>query len=304
MLKKRKNLFFLIVFVCVAAAGVIIWRISATSQWNILFKDPPSGSARNIPLEEKRSSPPVGEERQDAKSPDEAGAKPMEQMPPSPPLPRVSPEASQAERREAFQLKNSVDFIVTKDEPFEAAGRMLTIGEILGIPQIGKDSSEIVPSVEEKEIGSRVRRPIQTSTAPAPSRQIAYYGVKVVKRTENVWDIHYSILREYFARKDVILPTDSDKPSLDGRSSGIGRILKFIEGVVYVYSINGNQLIKNIDLIQPGSFIVFFKISDLFAALDAIQPEDLSSIRYVNNYLRLERNEEKRDLVEHRALLE
>jgi hypothetical protein len=131
-----------------------------------------------------------------------------------------------------------------------------------------------------------------------------YYGVRHVRPAENVWSIHHAMIREYFARRGIILPKDADMPAPDGRSSGIGKLLKFIEGAVYVYNLDQRRFEKDLGSLQPYSIVVFFKISDFFAALDGLQPRDLASIRYVSNSLRLERNRETRDLLDRRALLE
>ena len=87
-----------------------------------------------------------------------------------------------------------------------------------------------------------------------------------------------------------------------GQSSGIGRLLKFIEGVVYVYNLNQNRLERDLNLIHPNEIIVFFKISDLFEALDRLQPNDFQNLRYVSNSLRLEHSGQCTDLLDRRAL--
>jgi hypothetical protein len=195
-------------------------------------------------------------------------------------------------------LRESVDHIVRRDEPFEIGGKKITIGEILGAPPA------VIPYIEESEIGPKVRRPIPSGSPSPLAQSQGYYGVRHVRPAENVWSIHHAMIREYFARRGIILPKDADMPAPDGRSSGIGKLLKFIEGAVYVYNLDQRRFEKDLGSIQPYSIVVFFKISDFFAALDGLQPRDLASIRYVSNSLRLERNRETRDLLDRRALLE
>lgn len=223
-------------------------------------------------------------------------------FPPSPPLPIVSPELSQEERKEAFELKQSVDRIVLKDELLKVEGKEVTIDEILRQLQGNKDFQQLIPSIQEGEIGGYIRKPI---VAPKPQAvPDAYYGVRAVRRGENLWKIHYRIIREYMARRQILLPVRSDEPYPDGRSSGVGRLLKFIEGVVFVYNLDQDQLETDLNRIQPDSVLVFFKISDLFSVLDQLRAEDLQWVRYVNSRLRIERPEEGRDLLNTHLLLE
>lgn len=205
-------------------------------------------------------------------------------LPPSPPLPQVPPESSQGERKQAFGLENSVDHVVLKDEPFEVAGKPYTIDGIL---------SEIQKSGGRGQAAAG-------STRGGPDSP--YYGVRVVQPAENVWKIHFGILREYLARRHVLLPPDADRPLPGGRSSGVSRLLKFIESVVVVYNAGENRVEKNINLIQPHSFVIFFKISDLFKALDQMQPEDWKWLRYARGSIQLDRPGENVEVIDRHSL--
>ena len=310
MRKRNKTALVLFLLVCAAVGALVLWRGRLQDEWiPYLGKLLPRGSISEDSAREgsKQPEPDAGEsseQREPVVSGTAEGLRaaaapePLPPLPPSPPLPAIPPDASQVERREAFQLRESVDHIVRKDEPFEVGGKKITIGDILGAPP------EVFPSIVEKDIGSMVRRPIFPGSSSSPGQGHGYYGVRHVRPAENIWGIHHAMIREYFARRRIILPKDADKPASDGRSSGVGKLLKFIEGIVYVYNLDKHSFEKDPDRIQPYSIIVFFKISDFFAALDDLQPQDLASIRYVSNSLRLERNRETRDLLDRRALLE
>jgi len=212
---------------------------------------------------------------------------PIEQtvnLPPSPPLPEVPPEASQGERKQAFGLENSVDHIILKDEPFEVAGKTYTIDKIQS--EIQKSRTQTQTAADSARTGS----------------DTPYYGVRIVQPSESVWKIHFGILREYLARRQIILPPNADRPLPGGRSSGVSRLLKFIESVVIVYNAGENRVEKNINLIHPHSFIIFFKISDLFKALDQMQPEDWKWLRYVRGSIRLNRQGESVEVIDRRSL--
>lgn len=226
-----------------------------------------------------------------------------ENLPPPKPLPQVSAESTQLERKEAFGLKNSVDFIVRKDEPFEVSGKKWTIEEIQQHLHPGDKKEEVLRSIQEVEVGPSIRKPI-IAGHDADTQSEGYYAVRVVLPGENLWNIHFSVIQEYLARRQILLASTSDEPSPDGKSSGIGRLLKFIEDVVYVYNLQQNKIETDLNLIHPHEIVVFFKISDLFAALDQLQPEDLQRLRYVSNYLKLESPGKTSDLLDRRVLRE
>jgi hypothetical protein len=218
-------------------------------------------------------------------------------LPPSPPLPDLSLQATQTERRRAFHLEKSVDHIVQRDEPFDAAGGKFTIDELeqkLGRPP---EPRPILSTIEESDIGGLIRKPVQeggTGRKPGSS----YYGVRVVRAGENLWDIHHAIIREYFERRQVTLPMNADQPMPDGRSSGVGRLLKFIEGVVRIYNVQYQRAESDLNLIHPEHMLIYFKISELFDALDQLNAEDLRWLRYVRHQLLLDRPQEQRELLE------
>ncbi|MCE5243780.1 MAG: hypothetical protein ABFD98_19530 [Syntrophobacteraceae bacterium] len=231
-----------------------------------------------------------------------ASARPENALPPSPPLPQVPPEASQAERHTAFGLFKSVDYIVLRDEPFEVAGQQWTVRrmqtDLLGIGNF----QPVVPAIEENAIGSSVRKSINAPQSLAAHR--IYYGIRVVRPHESLWGIHYAILREYLARRQIDIPANADQPLSDGRSSGVGRVLKFFEGIVSIYDFKDVHAKLDIDEIRPHSMIVFFRISDVFNALDQVRAEDINRLRFIGDMLRLVHPEQGRDLVNRKSLLE
>ncbi len=219
--------------------------------------------------------------------------------------PSVSPELNQEERKKAFGLDQSVDHVVLPREPFTIDGQEWTIEKIrkrLGIdaPRTLKESGEpILHSVTEKPVGSFVKKSLKPE-APKAAPPPGYYGVRLVRPGENLWNIHYHILREYFARRNVRLPRLADEPRPDGTSSGIGKVLKFLENIVYVYNIRENRLVDDLNRLYPNDLIVFFKISDVFASLDTLTPQDLPLLRYTGTTLELTRHEESRTLLDSR----
>lgn len=308
-MKKRKFAVYLAVAL-VFAGGLLLWFGSVGDLWPPLFQSRSKGPSApsSIGTEAMEQSANMEAEEQHLKKTSIPKEIPLlkadqtnAQIPPPPPLPEVPTESTQMDRKEAFGLKNSVDYIVRKDEPFEIAGKKLTIQEIQQRLRREDKEEEILHPIREIEIGASIRKPIvEEKAAQAP----LYYAVRVVLPGENLWNIHFAVIQNYLARRQIFLASDSDEPNPDGTSSGIGRLLKFIEGVVFVYNLQQERIESDINLIHPHAIVVFFKISDLFAALDQLQPGDLQQLRYVSTYLKLERPKETSQLLDRRALME
>lgn len=253
-------------------------------------------------------------------------------LPPPPPLPSVSVESSEQQRKEIFHLDRSVDHIVTAKEPFTVGEETTTIQGVKqrleqqrqedsassqGVDHMvaatesfkaGEETTtiqEIKQRLEQQQPGGRTipvaPKPGETAAPylrqpiPKPEKPV-YYGIRLVRPGENLWNIHYEILRDYFARRDVELVRTADEPEASGRSSGVGRLLKFLEGVVYVYDFKNNRLVRDVNVIQPDSIIVFFKISDLFSVLDDLRPSDLRSLRLIRRRVVLQHGPESKEL--------
>lgn len=208
------------------------------------------------------------------------------ELPPSPPLPQVPEETNQEQRKDAFGLTDSVDHVLLREEPFEVNGKTLTIDRI------------------QSDLRGTQGQPGPAAAAQAGGKESPYYAVRVVRPSENIWKIHFGIVREYLARRQVILPLNADQRLPGGRSSGVGRLLKFIESVVTVYNVNENRMEKNINVIYPDSIVIFFKISDLFKALDKLQSDDWKWLRYVKGSIRLDRPQERMELLDRSSLAE
>ncbi|MEJ5364337.1 MAG: hypothetical protein WHS86_04490 [Desulfosoma sp.] len=219
-----------------------------------------------------------------------------------PPYPDVPPQASQDQRKEAFGLKSSVDHVVQSREPFNAHGRQWTVEEIQR-RLAGRAGQGPSRTAEPNTLGDFVRKPAPgESTQGEQKRPTLYYGVRSVRPGENLWRIHYGVVREYFARRGIELPNRADQPRADGRSSGVGRILKFLEGIVYVYNTRENRLVEDLDLLYPNDLIVFFKISEVFQALDQVNAEELDAVRYLGPTLQVKAPSKSRVLLNQKDL--
>ena len=106
------------------------------------------------------------------------------------------------------------------------------------------------------------------------------YGIYVVRSKDNIWNIHYKFLKEYFGHRHIDLTGNADEPDTRGRSSGVGKILKFSEKMVYIYNIRERELTSNIDIIHPLSKIVVFNMSKVFELLKDVAYQDMDQIQF------------------------
>ena len=113
-----------------------------------------------------------------------------------------------------------------------------------------------------------------------PDERNEAYGIYVVRPVDNVWNIHFRFLSEYFQHRDISLSAWSDEPDTRGHSSGVGKILKFSEKMVYIFNLKERKLDVDLNLLQPLSKIVIFNMGEVLALLDPIDYKVVNSIRY------------------------
>ena len=77
----------------------------------------------------------------------------------------------------------------------------------------------------------------------------------------------------------TIISTEADEP-LGDQSSGVGRILKYAEKMVYVFNLKTKKLSKDINFLKPLERIVIFNISKLHNILVSLSAEQLNSIHF------------------------
>jgi hypothetical protein len=110
--------------------------------------------------------------------------------------------------------------------------------------------------------------------------RIDAYGIYVVRPGDNIWDIHFKFLKDYFSNRGVTLPPRADEPLPSGASSGVGKLLKFSENMVYIYNLRERKIDVDLDSIQPLSKIVVFKLDSVFALLGTIDYDDVNKIQF------------------------
>lgn len=171
-----------------------------------------------------------------------------------------SQQSEQDQRKKPFGLDKSVDAVARSDESIQVGGKKVPVEELerkLVVEQRGE--------VREKSL---------------QGGKVSAWGVHVVRPGDNLWQIHYQLLREYLAGRGVNLPPRADQPQPRGYSTGVGKILKFAEHMVGVYNLRTGQMTRNLNLLEPGQKVVIFNLSEIFAQLDKVDPKEINGVLY------------------------
>jgi hypothetical protein len=132
---------------------------------------------------------------------------------------------------------------------------------------------------DTERIPPEIREPHRPMPAKPAKRPASYYGVYVVRPGDNLWNIHFAFLREYFGSRDIRIPPDADEPQ-GSRSSGIGRILKYAETMVHIFNLKTGKLSTNLNLLEPRDTIVIFNLSALDKNLKPLTYEQIDTIHF------------------------
>jgi hypothetical protein len=133
-------------------------------------------------------------------------------------------KALMEKRKQEYGVEKGLDMVLKSDEKTKINGQVIDI-----------------KSIEEKDMilrGELVSSDLKINETIKPKD----YGLYVVKKGDNLWDVHFRLLRELFAKKGVSLSESADQPLKGGYSSGVGKILKFSEETVSIYSLDTGQL--------------------------------------------------------------
>lgn len=200
-----------------------------------------------------------------------AGGKPAV-PPPPPPSQRGSiidvnqpgaaaSDAEQDQRKEQFGLKKSVDAVLRSDETIKVGDKSVSVSDL------------------ERKLAVQGRGELVEQKLGQPG-EISAWGVHLVGPNENLWNIHFVLLKEYLASRGVTLASNSDEPGSGGYSSGVGRTLKFAEHMVGVYNLKTGRMSQDLNNLEPGQKLVVFNLSELFGELAKVDPNELSEVRF------------------------
>jgi hypothetical protein len=168
-------------------------------------------------------------------------------------------------RKEKFGFKKSLDMIVNSDETFK-------IGDVQ-IPM-----RDILEKATIKE-GKVFQEKIEASGAVQPQK-IKKFGIYVVQPGDNIWNIHFNILKEFYDHQGIKISPVADEPINGGMSSGVGKILKFSETMVIIYNFIEKKIDSNIDLLEPLSKIIAYNMDEVFSLLQEVNYDNINRIQF------------------------
>jgi len=168
-------------------------------------------------------------------------------------------------RKESLGIKKSLDMIVHSDENFKIGDIQISMRDILEKAFIKQ--GEVF---EEK---------IDASGAVQPQK-IKAYGIYVVQPGDNIWNIHFNILKEFYEFQGINVSPKADEPIDQGMSSGVGKILKFSETMVIIYNLIEKKVDLTIDLLEPLSKIVVYNMDEVFSLLQEVNYDNIDRIQF------------------------
>lgn len=169
------------------------------------------------------------------------------------------------DRKKKLGIQKSLDMIVKSDESFKVGESTVSMQKLLekAFTQEGK--------VYEQEL---------SENGEAKPAAIKAYGVYVVQPGDNLWNIHFGILRDYYAARGISVETGADEPGSSGMSSGVGKILKFSETMVIIYNMVEEKVVQDINLLEPLSKVVVYNMEAVFNLLKDINYDNVNRIQF------------------------
>jgi hypothetical protein len=167
------------------------------------------------------------------------------------------------ERKAPYGVDKSIDMIVKSDESIRIGNKTIRMEKILD--DLKLKQGEIL----EKDVEGGTTRKDRNE-----------YGIHVVRPEDNIWNIHFRLLKEYYNHKGIQVSPLADEPNRRGRSSGVGKILKFSEHMVHIYNVKEDKLEMNLDQIYPLSKIIIYNMTYIFALLDRINYKTVHRIEF------------------------
>ncbi len=161
----------------------------------------------------------------------------------------------------------------------ESIDLVLKAGESLKLGDTTVSMEEILSHIRLQR-GDIIENDLQEKALKDGDAGTDVYGIHVVKPDDNIWNIHFRFLRDYFGKRGITLSPLSDEATAAGYSSGVGKILKFSENMVYVYNVRDRRLDVDLNLIHPLSKVIVFDMGRVFALLDQIDYENVSRIQF------------------------
>ena len=176
-------------------------------------------------------------------------------------------------RKQPYGLESSVDAVVRSDESIKLGDQTVPISEL---------ERKLV--VEGR--GALLDKPL------GQNQPVTAWGVHAVRPGESLWKIHYALLADYLSHRGYIMPSHADQPTIQGLSSGVGKVLKFAEHMVGVYNLKTGHMSRDLDMLESGEKVVVFNLTEIFDQLAQIEPQDLKGVMYDGRVLLFPKRQE------------
>ncbi len=187
-------------------------------------------------------------------------------------------KALTAKRKAEYGIEGGVDLIAKSDELLKIGDSNLSMQEIA--KQIHLKRGDIIEDDILDGNRGRAGRHDSEPDCAGTRQKVQTFGIYVVKSGDNIWNIHFKFLKSYFDHKGVSLSPLADEPDRGGLSSGVGKLLKFSEDIVYIYNIKERRLDTDINLIRPLNKIVVYNMDQIFKLLDQIDYNNVNRIQF------------------------
>ena len=172
-------------------------------------------------------------------------------------------QALMKSRKAEYGVDSGVDMIIKPDETLKVGDAVVPMKEILDKIRLNQRR------ITEEDLA-----------VPLDQRPADVYGIHVVRSGDSIWKIHFNLLMGYFAQKGISLPRRSDEPLKTGKSSGVGKILKFSESMVSIYNVKERKLETKQNLLQPNSKIAVFNIGQVLDQFKQIDYRQIDRVRF------------------------
>ncbi len=168
-------------------------------------------------------------------------------------------------RKQAFDVGEGIDIIAKSDETLQIGENRVSMKEI-------QDQIRL-------QLGEIAEETLGPDGQPLPAAPETF-GIHVVQPGDNIWNIHFAFLKDYFERRGVDLARSADEPNSKGYSSGVGKLLKFSENMVYIYNVKEKDFSEDLNLIEPYSKIIVYKMDQVFQLLEQLDYGNIDRIQF------------------------
>ncbi|OQY03064.1 MAG: hypothetical protein B6I22_12330 [Desulfobacteraceae bacterium 4572_123] len=172
-------------------------------------------------------------------------------------------------KRRSYGIDKGLDLIVKSDESLKVGDTTISMKKIMDTIRL-----------KHGDILEKTLDLAGMDAADQGACQNEIFGIYIVRPGDNIWNIHFQFLKDFFSHKNITVSPMADEPDKLGLSSGIGKLLKFSETMIHIYNITERRLDVDLDLIQPFNKLVVYNMDQVFALLNQVDHSHVNHIRF------------------------